>query len=94
MKVLIINGSPRKNGITATALHMLEEELFKSGVEVDFVNLSDIKMSHCIGCCSCYKTGRCCIDDDAERLSNRIAEADGQCLRIDEGFYRPGTFCY
>ena len=80
MKVLIINGSPRKNGITATALHMLEEELFKSGVEVDFVNLSDIKMSHCIGCCSCYKTGRCCIDDDAERLSNRIAEADGIVL--------------
>ena len=77
MKILIINGSQRTKGVTATVLHMMEEELVSRGADVEFVNLSEIKMSHCLGCCSCYTTGHCCIDDDAEVLSKRIAGADG-----------------
>lgn len=80
MKVIIINGSPRNQGITATTLHVLEKELLDSDVEVDFVNLSEIEMAHCLGCCSCYRTGHCCIRDDAEKLSELIAEADGIIL--------------
>ncbi|MCR5214262.1 MAG: hypothetical protein K6E10_07580 [Eubacterium sp.] len=34
MKVIIINGSPRTNGITAATLHTLEKELMESGVVV------------------------------------------------------------
>lgn len=77
MKVLIINGSPRINGATATVLHMMESNLKENDIDVDFFNLSEIEMSHCIGCCSCYKTGHCCIDDDAEKISKMIEEADG-----------------
>ena len=73
-------GSPRKNGVTAEALHMIENSLVAEGIDVEFCNLSDIKMAHCVGCCSCYKTGHCCINDDAEELSQRIAEADGLVL--------------
>lgn len=80
MKILIINGSPRTKGVTATVLHMMEEELVSRGADVEFVNLSEIKMSHCLGCCRCYTTGHCCIDDDAEVLSKRIADADGIVL--------------
>ena len=80
MKILIINGSPRTKGVTATVLHMMEEELVSRGADVEFVNLSEIKMAHCLGCCGCYKTGHCCIDDDAEVLSERIADADGIVL--------------
>lgn len=77
MKIQIINGSPRTKGVTATVLHMMEEELVIKGADVEFVNLSEIKMSHCLGCCACYTTGHCCIDDDAEVLSKQIADADG-----------------
>ena len=80
MKVIIINGSPRTNGITATTLHTIEKVLLDSGVKVDFVSLAEIDMAHCLGCCSCYRTRHCCIRDDAEKLSEQIAEADGIIL--------------
>ena len=80
MKVLVINGSPRNIGVTAKTLHVIEQELVDFGVDVEFVELGKINMSHCIGCCSCYTTGKCHIDDDAEVLSQKIAEADGLVL--------------
>ena len=42
MQVLIINGSPRKNGVTAAVLHRIEENLQKADVEVFFYNLGEI----------------------------------------------------
>ena len=80
MRVLIFNGSPRNNGATATVLHRIEKELKESDVEVDFYDLGIIEMSHCTGCCSCYRTGACCLSDDAEILSQKISEADGIVL--------------
>ena len=80
MKVIIINGSPRKKGITAAYLHEIEQGLSAQGIEVMFYDLDAIKMTHCLGCCSCFQSGHCCINDDAERLSEQIAEADGVIL--------------
>ena len=80
MQVLIINGSPRKNGVTAAVLHRIEENLRKADVEVFFYNLGEMKMSHCTGCNYCYRTGYCCIEDDTELLSKRIEEVDGVIL--------------
>ena len=79
MKVIIINGSPRNQGITATTLHVLEKELLDSGVKVDFVSLAEIEMVHCLGCCSCYRTGHCCIRDDAA-MSGPVAGATSQTV--------------
>ena len=45
-----------------------------------FYNLGEMKMSHCTGCNYCYRTGHCCIEDDAELLSKRIEEVDGIVL--------------
>ena len=80
MQVLIINGSPRKNGVTAAVLHRIEENLRKAGIDVLFYNLGEMKMSHCTGCNYCYRTGYCCIEDDTELLSKRIEEVDGVIL--------------
>ena len=80
MQVLIINGSPRKNGVTAAVLHRIEENLRGAGIEVLFYNLGEVKMSHCTGCNSCYRTGHCYMEDDAELLSKRIEEVDGIVL--------------
>ena len=80
MQVLIINGSPRKNGVTAAVLHRIEENLRKAGIDVLFYNLGEMKMSHCTGCNYCYRTGYCCMEDDAELLSKRIEEVDGIVL--------------
>ena len=80
MQVLIINGSPRKNGVTAAVLHRIEENLRKAGIDVLFYNLGEMKMSHCTGCNYCYRTGYCCMEDDAELLSKRMEKADGVIL--------------
>lgn len=77
MKVIIINGSPRVNGLTASVLHSVEKKLNEGGVQTEFYDLVRMNMAHCMGCCSCYKTGSCCIHDDAEMLSELIREADG-----------------
>lgn len=80
MKIVIINGSPRINGLTAGILHALERNLIAQGADVEFFNLSELSMSQCRGCCSCYTTGHCHMNDDAEKLSGVIEEADGLVL--------------
>lgn len=77
MKIVIINGSPRKNGATAGILRAMEDRLAERGAETKFFNICDIDISPCMGCCSCYKTGRCFIEDDGEKLSSEIAATDG-----------------
>ena len=80
MKIVIINGSPRINGLTAGILHALEKSLIKQGADVEFFNLSELSMSQCHGCCACYTTGHCHMNDDAEKLSGIIEKADGLVL--------------
>ena len=77
MKVIVINGSPRVNGLTASILHSIEKRLNEGGVQTEYYDLVHMNMSHCIGCCSCYQTGHCCIHDDAEMLSEVIRKAEG-----------------
>ena len=78
MNIIIINGSPRKNGTTAKILHRMEECLLKKeNIAVEFINLIDLEVNSCSGCCSCYRTGHCYIEDDAEKLSKKISFADG-----------------
>ena len=80
MKIVIINGSPRINGLTAGILHTLERSLLAQGAVVEFYNLSELSMSQCRGCCACYTTGHCVMSDDAEKLSRLIESADGLVL--------------
>lgn len=80
MKIVIINGSPRVNGLTAGILHVIEKSLASRSAEVEFHNLSELSMSQCQGCCACYTTGRCVMNDDAEKLSHIIESADGLVL--------------
>ena len=78
MKIIILNGSHRKNGATGTILNSMCEKLKNyEDVEVKLYNVSEMTLKYCIGCCKCYETGRCIFDDDIEKLSLEIAKADG-----------------
>ena len=85
MKIVVINTSHRKSGATAKILNEFSNQLKDKNAEVDVFNLSDLDIKFCTGCCSCYKTGRCFLDDDAEMLSQAIANADAVVI---------GTPCY
>lgn len=81
MKIVIINGSHRKNGATALILNEMYKELKKhSDVEIQIIHVSDLSLQYCVGCGSCYKTGACIYKDDVEKLSISIADADGIIL--------------
>ena len=78
MKIIIINGSHRKNGATSLILHEMYQKLKTyPNVEIQFYNVADLTLNYCIGCCKCYKNGQCIFNDDIEKLSQNIETADG-----------------
>ena len=78
MKIIIINGSHRKNGVTALILHEMYQKLETyPDVEIQFYNVADLNLKYCVGCCKCYKNGKCIFNDDIEKLSGNIETADG-----------------
>lgn len=77
MKVLMINGSPRINGATAKALKEMEKIFEEQKVEVEIVNVGTMSVRGCIACGSCYKTGKCAIDDIVNELAPKLEAADG-----------------
>ena len=80
LRIVMINGSPRKEGVTGIVLKGIQAELAGNGAEVKYYDLSGIRLSHCMGCMACFKTGHCHIDDDMDRISEEIAGADGLVL--------------
>lgn len=79
MRIVIVNGSHRKNGATALILNEMYRQL-KNYSDVQMFHVADLELKYCVGCGSCYKTGACIYKDDIENLSLSIAEADGVIL--------------
>ncbi|MGN0162705.1 MAG: flavodoxin family protein [Candidatus Ornithomonoglobus sp.] len=77
MKVLIINGSPHKNGCTYTALCEVARSLGENGVDSEIVWIGNGAVHGCIACGGCGKTGRCVFDDGVNEISDKMAECDG-----------------
>lgn len=78
MRIVMINGSPRTNGSTAQIMGVMQRKLQeKEDVEIDFYHLSELELNYCNGCCSCFKTGKCVVNDDLEKLSQALTLADG-----------------
>lgn len=80
MKVLLINGSPRKEGNTYTALKEIASQLEKEGVESEIVWIGNKAVRGCIGCGTCKKEslGRCAFNDDVcNTVIEKMAGCDG-----------------
>jgi multimeric flavodoxin WrbA len=80
MKIVIINGSPRKNGATNKILNQFNKNIIKevSDVEINYINLIDENPAFCLGCQNCYKTGKCIIKTDRmEEIHDLIEQSDG-----------------
>ncbi len=64
MKVLLLNGSPRKNGCTNRALTEIEKTLQEEGVESEIFHIGSNSISPCRACRACAKLKKCVIEDD------------------------------
>lgn len=77
MKVLLINGSPHKDGCTNRALNEVASELHSNGIETDFVWIGTGAHNGCIACGGCSATKKCVFDDGVNEISNKMSECDG-----------------
>ena len=77
MKVLLVNGSPHKEGCTYTALTEVAGTLEAEGIETEIFWIGNRPIGGCIGCKSCDETGRCVFDDVVNRFWEKAEEADG-----------------
>lgn len=80
MKVLLINGSPRREGNTHIALTEVANELHKQGVETDMIEIGTKQVRGCIACnqCRTKNLGHCVFNDDlCNEAIERLAQADG-----------------
>lgn len=77
MKVLLLNGSPKKDGCTYTALCEVAQALEKNGIETELLQVGAAPVAGCIGCGTCLKTGRCFVEDGVNIFVEKAKAADG-----------------
>ena len=77
MKVLLINGSPHKNGTTFAALSEVAMMLNQEGVETEIVQVGHLAIRGCMGCYACSNLGKCVFDDEVNEIAEKFKEADG-----------------
>ena len=77
MKVLLINGSPRKNGNTSLSLAEMEKIFAESGIETETVCVGTQAIRGCVSCGGCAKTGKCVVDDLVNETAPKFEQADG-----------------
>ena len=71
MKVLLINGSPRRNGNTHIALSEVASALNENDIETVIVFIGTKAVQGCIACNKCAELGRCVFNDE---LYNTVRE--------------------
>lgn len=85
MKIIAINGSPRKKWNTATLLENVLEGAMDKGANTELIHLYDLNYKGCRSCLSCKRQnmksyGTCCINDDLKPLFDKISQADAIVL--------------
>lgn len=79
MRVILLNGSPRGEKCTYTALRIASEELEKNEIETEIVNIGNNAIKGCIGCGACARTKNGCAfgSDGVNDFIEKMKYADG-----------------
>ena len=77
MKVLLINGSPKANGNTYTALAEMEKIFISEGIETEMIHVGKECVRGCIACGGCYRSGKCVFDDIVNETAPKFEACDG-----------------
>jgi multimeric flavodoxin WrbA len=74
--ILILNGSPREKGNSASLAEQLAVGAREAGAQVESIYLHGLDIRPCDACEECRETGVCIIGDDMQSLYPKIAAAD------------------
>ena len=85
MRVIVFNGSPRKNWNTATLLTHALKGAASQGADTELIHLYDYNYKGCISCFACKlkggkSFGRCAVDDDLKPVLEKVEETDAMIL--------------
>jgi len=79
-KILVIVGSNKsiEQSNTANLAKELVQNIKVKGevINAEFISLGEKNIQNCRGCLTCTKSGKCPINDDLEKVKNRMKEAD------------------
>jgi multimeric flavodoxin WrbA len=95
MKVLLINGSPKSEGCTYTALMEVASALKANDIETELFHIGGEAQRGCLGCVKCRELGKCVFGDDmCNELVSKIIAADGIVIGSPVYFSGPnGALC-
>lgn len=93
-KVIILNGSPRKNFNTAKLLKEALKGCEQAGAEVEYFNLYDLNYKGCLSCFACKRKGAttncvCAIKDDLRPVLEKCIKADSIIIGSPVYFSHP-----
>lgn len=76
-KIVILNGSPRSDGIVGRSLDTIRRAAENAGARCERIELYACDIRPCAGCMKCRKSGVCSLPhDDAHAIAEKIAAAD------------------
>ncbi len=79
MKVLAINGSPKNNGNTATAMGVMQKVFEEKNIEMEIITIGNKEVRGCIGCSRCVKENNCrceAFNDVVNEALEKMKDAD------------------
>lgn len=86
-KILILSGSPRKNGNSDMLCDEFMRGAIESGNQVEKIRVAEKNIGFCRGCYACKDTGKCVIKDDMAEVLQKMIDADVLVLASPVYFY-------
>ena len=76
-KVIILNGSPRADQCTATALKEMIKVFDEEGIETEMIHIGNKEIHGCVACGYCSSHDGCVFNDIVNEVNSRLEKADG-----------------
>lgn len=86
-KVLILSGSPRKNGNSELLCDEFARGAAQSGHQVEKIRVAEKNIGYCRACYACKEIGVCVIRDDMAQVLQKMIDADVLVLASPVYFY-------
>jgi multimeric flavodoxin WrbA len=77
IRIVGLNGSPHREGNTATLMRWVLEGCEEAGAEVEWLHVVDYDVRYCQGCMACLRRGICTVQDDVPAIRARLLAAAG-----------------
>ncbi len=86
-KILILSGSPRREGNSDLLCDEFARGAAESGHEVEKIRVAEKNIGYCRACYACRESGKCVINDDMEEVLQKMIDADVIVLASPVYFY-------